>query len=91
MYHTYGLFQFIGDVTSYTQKRNVIDIHCTNARVEITILTDDLFRIRMTNDGAFQEDRSYSILPVQISATVFPIVEQGDNIKLSTRELALVG
>ncbi|NIO87480.1 MAG: DUF4968 domain-containing protein, partial [Candidatus Aminicenantes bacterium] len=83
-------FQFIGDVTGYTHKRNIIDLQCANARVQITILADDLFRIQMTNREAVPEAHSYAVLPIQKSPKVFPIEDQEDKIKLSTIEISLV-
>ena len=83
-------YQFIGNITSYTQKRNIIDIQCTNAQVQIIILANDLIRIRMTSSEAFPADHSYSVLPLQKSAKIFPIEDQGDKIKISTSDLSLV-
>lgn len=83
-------FQFIGDVKSYTQNGNRIDIHCTNARVQITILADDLFRVRMTNGEDFPADQSYAVLPINKSATMLPIEDLRDKIKISSPELSLV-
>ncbi len=83
-------FQFIGDVTSYIKKGNIVEIHCTNAKLQITILANDLFRIQMTNDLEFPIDHSYSVLPIQKSPTIFPIEKKGDPIKISTNELVLI-
>lgn len=83
-------YQFIGDVKSYTQNDNVIEIQCTNAIVQITILTDDLFRIRMTTRQDFSADHSYVVLPIKKSATMLAIEESADRIKISTPELSLV-
>ena len=83
-------YQFIGDITSYTQKQNIINIQCTNASVQIIILANDLFRIRMTSGEEFPNDQSYSVLPIQKSTKLFPIEDQGDKIKISTSELTLV-
>ena len=82
-------FQFIGDVTNYTQKRNVIEVQCTNAKIELTILADDVFRVRMTSDDKFPSDYSYTVLPLEKSVTPFPVVDEGDKIKISSKELIL--
>lgn len=83
-------FQFIADVKNHSQNGNIIDIYCSNARVQITILADDLFRIRMTNNEVFGKDHSYSVLPIKKSPTIFPIQEQDDIIRIATPELLLI-
>jgi alpha-glucosidase len=87
--HSKG-YQFIGDIKNYTQKQNVIEFQCTNARVEVTILDDDLFRIKMINNETFPEDYSYSVLPIKKSPLVFPIIDEGDKIKILSHELILL-
>ncbi len=84
-----GDFQFIGEVKNYTQKRNVVEIECSNANVQIIIMADDLVRIRMTREKEFPPDFSYSVMPISKSPTLFPIEDQGRQLKISTKELAI--
>ena len=82
-------FQFIGEVTNFNQKQNIVDIECNNAKVQIIILADDLVRVRMIHGQDFPTDFSYSVLPISKSPSVFPVEDQGNRLKISTKELAV--
>ncbi len=83
-------YQFLGNVTAFKQQDDILDLRCTNARLQITILADDLFRIRLTTDEQFPEDRSYSVLPISRTPAIVSIEDLGTTIKIATPELTLV-
>lgn len=83
-------YQFIGNVKSYTQKQNIIDIDCEGAKVELTILADDLIRIKMFPGNNFPSTCSYSVLPVKKVLIANPVENLGKFLKITTKELTLL-
>ena len=65
-------YQYIGNIKSYTQKHNIIKLECDNAKVEITILTDGLFRIKMYPGKIFPQTNPYAVLPLVKLPTIHP-------------------
>ena len=49
-------YTIMGDVTSYTENANEITFNCRNAKVRLSLLTEDIVRIHMTTSGEFPPD-----------------------------------
>ena len=72
---------------------NGVEIECENGRMQITVLQDDVIRVRATRSTSFPQKYSYAVLPVpagsQPSATTTAprVQESTDAIEVSTGAL----
>ena len=82
-------YQFIGDIKTYAQQENIIKVECDNANIEITILADDLFRIKMYPGNKIPLTNSYAVVPLKKSPTIHPIEDLGEQLRITTNELIL--
>lgn len=53
----------LGDVSAFRQEGDSFVLECGDARVQITPITDEIIRIRLSPDGAFGRNHSWAVLP----------------------------
>ena len=82
-------FEFIGKIDSFDEENNDILFKTTNRSVKISILSDKMFRIRMSGSQEFENDFSWAVLKREWSKINFKIEDQENFIIISTNELEL--
>lgn len=81
----------LGAVSASHQLPNGVEIASENGRLQITVLQDDVIRVRVTRGSEFPQKFSYAVLPVpagaQPQAAKAQVREVADRIELTTRAL----
>jgi alpha-glucosidase len=55
-----------------------------DAKVEVTVVTDEIIRVRLAPHGVFLEEFSYAVPKLEQKATVFALHENEDEFRVST-------
>ncbi|MHA1301868.1 MAG: glycoside hydrolase family 31 protein [Candidatus Helarchaeota archaeon] len=79
-------YEFIRDIQSYREDRNLIEIICTNAKVHLYFLNEQIIRVRITNND-FDKDYSYSVIKKDWPNVEFTITEEEGQIIIITSQL----
>ena len=75
-------WQHIGNVQRVTKLSDGIELSAGKAKVRITAVREDVFRVRVAADGNFPKDFSWAVIAEPVSLTV-KIEETGDSVKVS--------
>lgn len=83
-------FVLLGDVGSYDEKKQEVQIHCQNATIEIVILAADLMRIRLSLTGSFAPSFSYTVSKEgkEWSPVAYTVLESENEIEIRTARMS---
>ncbi|HEY0895225.1 MAG TPA: glycoside hydrolase family 31 protein [Sphingobacteriaceae bacterium] len=82
--------KYLTAVKSYTQAQHIFYFSDGDARVELTVVSDEIIRIRLAPHGSFLDDFSYAVPRIEPSATVFRITENDSEYRVSTSTISCV-
>ncbi len=86
-----GQWNSIGDVSSFKSfSSNEIEFVASNAKVRLTVLTDEIIRVRMTQHEDFAPDSSWAVIKKHRAAIELAIIDKPDNVTVSTARLSVV-
>jgi len=77
-------------VINYEQSGNQVDFSCVNALVKITVLSENIVRVRMFPNGQEYSEHSYSVLPVNENFMLTPVENYGDELAINTGKLEII-
>ena len=83
----------LGAVSASHQLPNGVEVASENGRLQITVLQDDVIRVRATRGSEFPQKYSYAVLPVpagaQAATAKAQVREAADRIELTTQALQI--
>src|SRR6266511_5745510 len=87
--HMSELPQVLGEITTYTHDSRSLTIDCGGPRIQMTVLTPQLVRVRLAPDGAFAPRRSWAVARAdeEFAAAPFAVREDGGALVLDTGAL----
>ena len=83
--------KFLGKVTGYNNYGKGLTLNCTNAKVNLSILSPDLIRIRLDPGGRFLENRSWAVIKKEEDwgKVDYNLAEGEDRIEIKTSKLKI--
>src|SRR5579859_4644992 len=75
-------WQHIGNVRRVTKLSDGVELTAGKAKVRITAVRDDVFRVRVAADGNFPKDFSWAVIGEVVPPAV-KIEEASDSVKIS--------
>lgn len=87
LFSTFAQWTSIGNVDKVEKLSDGILISATPAKVHVTILSPDVIRIRMSNDGNFLPDSSWAVIQNNLGSKDFRYTESTEEITLFTSAL----
>jgi alpha-glucosidase len=82
--------KYLTAVKSYTQSNNVFCFSDGDAQVEVTVVSDEIIRVRLAPHGTFLEDFSYAVPELEKLVTVFRITENEHEYRVSTNTISCI-
>lgn len=82
--------KYLTAVKGYTQSQHIFYFTDGDARVELTVVSDEIIRIRLAPHGTFLDDFSYAVPAIEPSASVFRITEDDAHYRVSTNTVSCV-
>ena len=81
--------QVLGEITTYTHDSRSLTIDCGGPRIQMTVLTPQLVRVRLAPDGAFAPRRSWAVARAdeEFAAAPFAVREDAGALVLDTGAL----
>lgn len=79
-------YTFTGNIKSYTQIRDGIEFLLEEGKLRLHILSDDIVRVRFTQNEAFENDFSYAVCKTEWAAD-FKMTEKADYFLFSTSKI----
>jgi len=79
--------ELISEISSYEQNRNVITFICGQAKVNISLCTDDMFRVRLAQTGKFYPDSPWVVLKYNWLPVDYKIVDKIKYYQIETKKL----
>jgi len=83
------LAQTPGEITTFIHDGRSLTIECGRPRIQLTVLTPQLVRVRLAPDGAFAPRRSWAVARAdeEFAAVPFEVREDADALQLNTGTL----
>src|ERR1700755_2370749 len=75
--------KYLGVPDRVSQQGNKFYFTDGDAKVEVTVVTDEIIRVRLAPHGVFLEEFSYGVPKLQLKATVFALHEDEKEFKVS--------
>src|SRR5512141_1044527 len=82
-------WQSIGPMTSSKWTDRDVTIHAGTAILRITVLADDVVRVRLNTTGTFEEDRSWAVEGSIPGGRRYEVTDSADRLQISTAALRI--
>ncbi|WP_432709017.1 glycoside hydrolase family 31 protein [Pedobacter sp.] len=79
--------RYLSAVTKVNKEGNKFYFSDGEARVEIRVVSDEIFRVRLAPNGVFLDDFSYAVPVVDQKVSTFNLAEQEDSYTISTNTI----
>src|SRR6266511_5621851 len=81
----------LGEITTYTHDSRSLTIDCGGPRIQMTVLTPTLIRVRLAPDGAFAPRRSWAVARAdeEFAEVACEVRASAETIELDTGALAV--
>ncbi|MFD1255597.1 glycoside hydrolase family 31 protein [Mucilaginibacter terrae] len=76
--------KYLGTPKSVEQKENKFFFSDGEATVEVTVVTDEIIKVRMAPHGVFLEEFSYAVPKLNTKVSVFHLHDNADEYRIST-------
>ncbi|WP_270090195.1 glycoside hydrolase family 31 protein [Sphingobacterium sp. SYP-B4668] len=76
--------KYLGSVKSYLKHDKGYIFSDGSAKVEVTVVTDEIIRVRLAPKGSFLEDFSYAVPPSNLHSVLFDLEESEDFFAVKT-------
>jgi alpha-glucosidase len=83
-------WQTIGNLDSYQVQENNVVLSSGPSVVQITLLAQDLIRVRLAPSGSFAPDYSWAVIKTDWPILKPEVIDGVDNLRVATSELAVV-
>ncbi|MBI1806327.1 MAG: DUF4968 domain-containing protein [Ignavibacteria bacterium] len=84
---SFGQWRSLGAVDGFEKSKNGLIISARPAQIQITVLSPDVIRVRVSTDGHFQPDSSWAVIRQTLGNQSFSVTETKNELKLSTTRL----
>src|SRR5512144_3062446 len=85
----YSQWKSIGNVDAVEERADGILLTANPAKVQVTVLSPDVIRVRMVKDGTFLPDSSWAIVQRTLGNTQYTLKNTEHGLVLSTSTLSV--
>jgi alpha-glucosidase len=83
-------FKSLGDITQCREGRGYVEFTMPSALLRITVLDNDLIRIRYTREKSFADKHSYALIEQSAGSPSYTVKDNGDSFLLTTPALQII-
>jgi alpha-glucosidase len=80
-------WQSVGTVKAFETFENGIMVDIPPSKLQITVISSDVIRIRLAKDGIFLSDKSWSVIQSKLGENSFAVTDLPNAIHLKTKQL----